>query len=205
MSRSSVTVLVTIVVAFALAGCAQGAGSSPTPTTSSSSSRYTPPPSQTAGPQTPAPTRGVPTTPVAGQCPTAELAGSIAPAEGGAAGHVGVTLVLTNNGTKQCSLQGWPGVSFVGNGNGTQLGAPAAFDRSTPHPTVVMQPGGTAHTLLLVGNAANYPAASCAPQKADGFRVYPPGSTTSLFVKDDQFTACTDSGAPLLQVGALTG
>lgn len=205
MSRSAVTILAAIIVAFALAGCVQGTGSSSPTVSPGPTSEKTSPSSQTAGPSSPAPPRGTPTTPVADQCPTAELTGSIAAAEGGAAGHVGVRLVLTNSGTKPCSLQGWPGVSFVGNGNGTQLGAPAAFDRSTPHPTVVVQPGGTAHALLLVGNAANYPTADCAPQKADGFRVYPPGSTTSLFVKDDQFTACTTSSAPLLQVGALTG
>jgi hypothetical protein len=116
---------------------------------------------------------------------------------------VEVTLVLTNTGSKQCSLQGWPGVSFVGNGNGTQLGNAAEFDRSTPHATVVLQAGGTAQAPLKIAQAMDYSESDCKPQKADGFRVYPPGSTDSLFVKDDSVTACTTTTVNLLTVGAL--
>jgi hypothetical protein len=114
-----------------------------------------------------------------------------------------VTLVLTNNGPEECSLQGWPGVSFVGDGNGTQLGQAAAFDRSTPHPTVVLKPGGTAQAPLTIVQAGNYDPSQCQPKKADGFRVYPPGSTESLFVKDADVTACTSEAVSLLTVGAL--
>jgi hypothetical protein len=143
--------------------------------------------------------------PVEGQCATSALTGSIAQGSGGAAGSVGVTLVLTNTGTSECALQGWPGVSFVGDGNGTQLGKPADFDRSTPHPTVTLAPGGTAQAALLITDALNYPSADCVPQQADGFRVYPPGSKESLFVKDATVAACTNPAAPtLLQVSALT-
>lgn len=202
MSRTfAAAVAVTILTACALSGCAQGGGSPATPTGTRSSQSATPQNTPTAPLGSPAPTPG--TTPAAGECATTALIGSIAPAEGGAAGHVGVTLVLKNHGTTHCWLQGWPGVSFVGKGNGTQLGAPATFLRNTSHPVVTLQPGGTAQALLLVANAAAYPAADCDPQKADGFRVYPPGSYTSVFVEDGEFTACAKTTAPLLQVGAL--
>ena len=91
---------------------------------------------------TPRPTGTSTATPVGGQCATSDLSGAIGPGAGGAAGSVGVTIVLTNNGSASCELQGWPGVAFVGGGNGTQLGKPATLDRSTPHPTVTLAPGG---------------------------------------------------------------
>lgn len=206
MSRSRTAVLLAA-LALTLVGCAQNsapassstASVAPAPRPSSSVPRAT----GSAAPA-PGPTGGVPTTPIVGQCETAKLTGTLGPAEGGAAGHVGVTLVLTNTGTSTCSLQGWPGVSFVGDGNGTQLGAAAVFMRNMPHPVVELRPGGTAHALLVVAIAANYPTDACKPQPADGFRVYPPGSRTSLFVEDRTFTACAEPSAPLLQVGPLT-
>ncbi|WP_431278010.1 DUF4232 domain-containing protein [Leifsonia poae] len=182
--------------ALALSGCAGGTGS-PTDSPSSSASAST-----SASPR---PTGTSTAVPVEGQCVTSNLVGTIASGGGGAAGSVEVTLVLTNNGTAECKLQGWPGVSFVGDNNGTQLGKAADFDRSTPHPTVTLAPGGTAQAGLRITNALNYSSADCAPQQADGFRVYPPGSKESLFVKDNTVTACTNPAAPtLLQVTALT-
>jgi hypothetical protein len=114
-----------------------------------------------------------------------------------------VTIVLTNNGSAPCDLQGWPGVSFVGDGNGTQLGKAAGLDRSTPHPTVTLAAGGTAKAPLKITQAGNYSADECKPKAADGFRVYPPGSTESLFIKNTDFTACTVATVALLTVGAV--
>jgi hypothetical protein len=183
-------------VAFTFAVLLAGSVSpSPAPTGSPSAS--------TTSTSRPTPTSTATATPIDGQCDTGDLSGTIAQGGGGAAGSVEVTLVLTNNGSSECSLQGWPGVSFVGDGNGTQLGAAAQFDRSTPHPTVVLQPGGTAQAPLRITQALNYPEADCAPKQADGFRVYPPGATESLFVKDASVTACTKDSVSLLTVGAL--
>ncbi|ANF31395.1 hypothetical protein A0130_06690 [Leifsonia xyli] len=195
--RIAGTAGVALAVALAVAGCATPNSA---PTTGSASASTTP----SSSPR-PTGTGTATATPIDGQCDTANLTGTIGKGGGGAAGSVEVTLVLTNNGSTQCSLQGWPGVSFVGDGNGTQLGKPADFDRSTPHPTVVLQPGGTAQAPLRITQALNYPEADCGPKPADGFRVYPPGSTESLFVKDADFTACTSDSIGLLQVGALVG
>jgi hypothetical protein len=183
-----------LVLALAVAGCAP-ASSAPTTTAAA------PTTSPTA---TPRPTATTTSVPVNGQCDTAKLSGSIGQGGGGAAGSTEVTLVLTNNGGTECSLQGWPGVSFVGDNNGTQLGKAADFDRSTAHPTVTLQPGGTAQAPLKITEALNYPQADCKPQQADGFRVYPPGSTAALFVKASGYTACTTDSVSLLTVGALT-
>lgn len=191
--RAAAATAVALTFALAVAGCVT---TGPSPTGSPDAST-TPTPRPTSSATATA-------TPIDGQCDTGDLSGSIAQGGGGAAGSVEVTLVLTNNGSGECSLQGWPGVSFVGDGNGTQLGAAAEFDRSTPHPTVVLQPGGTAQAPLRITQALNYPEADCGPKQADGFRVYPPGSTESLFVKDAGVTACTTDSVSLLTVGALT-
>ncbi|WP_426625027.1 DUF4232 domain-containing protein [Leifsonia sp. McL0607] len=195
LARTIVTLALAAALAVGVAGCASGKTPSASPSSSNS-------PTDT-GSASPRPTGTSTSQPIEGQCATSDLTGSIGPGGGGAAGHVEVTLVLTNNGLGQCSLQGWPGVSFVGDGNGTQLGNPADFDRSAPHATVVLQPGGTAQAPLKITQALNYPEADCKPKKADGFRVYPPGSTESLFVKDASFTACTTTTVTLLTVGAL--
>jgi hypothetical protein len=139
------------------------------------------------------------------RCITSNLTGSIVEnAGGGAAGSNYVNVVLTNNGTAACTLQGWPGVSFVGDNNGTQLGAAANFNRQSPHATVTLAAGGgTATAQLQIVDAQNYSASACNPVTADGFRVYPPGETASLFIPDNQVTACTSSSVKLLTVNAL--
>ena len=140
-----------------------------------------------------------------GRCESPELAGSLLPEEGGAgAGHYEVRIVLKNEAPETCTLQGWPGVSFVGDGDGEQIGAAAEFDRSSPHETVTLEPGASAQALVRVSQAANY-GDECGETPADGLRVYPPGEKRSLFVQNDQLelTACADIDDPLLEVQAL--
>jgi len=195
--RAAGAAFVALAVAVVVSACATGtASNTDSPSASSSASASTTPAS-------PRPTATTTAVPIEGQCDTGNLSGTIGKGGGGAAGSVEVTLVLTNNGSTECSLQGWPGVSFVGDGNGTQLGQPATFDRSKPHPTVVLKPGGTAQAPLKIAQAHNYDDADCKPKAADGFRVYPPGSTESLFVKDAGVTACTSDSISLLTVGAF--
>jgi hypothetical protein len=135
-------------------------------------------------------------------CTTTNLRATAGPSDG-TAGSVYVKIVLTNAGGASCTLQGWPGVSFVGNGNGSQIGKAAAFDRTSAHPTVTLAPSKTASAQLRIVQAGNYDAAQCKPTTADGFRVYPPGQTASLFVKDAGVAACASTSVSLLTVGAL--
>lgn len=137
-------------------------------------------------------------------CTVAQLQGSVTTATGGgAAGHQGYDLVFRNTGTSPCTLQGWPGVSFVGKGNGTQLGSPATLDRSSDHGTVTIAAGSTAHATLIVAQAQNY--GDCGATTADGFRVYPPGSKQSLFIDAGQLhlSACTNASIHQLEVQAV--
>lgn len=194
-SRLAAAAVVAGALSLAVAGCASSGSPTASPTGSGTS---TP-----TGSSSPRPTGTSTSAPIDGQCDTGTLTGSIQPGGGGAAGSVEVTLVLTNGGTAECSLQGWPGVSFVGDDDGTQLGAAAEFDRSTPHPTVTLQPGGTAQAPLKIVQALNYPESDCDPKQPDGFRVYPPGSTESLFIAYTNAMACESSSVSLLTVGAL--
>lgn len=136
-------------------------------------------------------------------CAGTALSGAVAFGNGGAAGSTEPDLILTNRGSATCTLQGWPGVSFVGHGNGTQLGAAAQQVRSSAHPTVTIRPGGSALVPLKVAQAVNFPKQSCNPVTADGFRVYPPGSRTALFIKATGFTACANPQAGVLTVSAV--
>lgn len=193
-----------------LAGCASGGSSdatatatatrtvtaTPTATTPASPSSA---PSATGGTGSAGGTGGS----ASGRCATADLAGSIAPGSGGAAGSVIVHLVLTNTGSTTCTLQGWPGVSFVGGGTGTQIGAAATQEQGSPNPSVTLTPGRAAVAPLKIGQAGNYSAADCDATTPDGFRVYPPGSKESLFVKDTDYRACGNTSATLLAVQAL--
>lgn len=137
------------------------------------------------------------------RCTVADLTGGTAPGGGGAAGSVEINLTFTNKSDAACTLQGWPGVSFVGGGNGTQLGAPATLDRSSAHTTQTLAPGATVNAPLKIGQAGNYSNAECAPRDADGFRVYPPGSKQALFIAATGYTACSDTGVQLLTVQAI--
>lgn len=101
---------------------------------------------------------------------------------GGAAGSNYVLLTFKNRSGSTCTLYGYPGVSFVGKDNGTQLGVPAVRNRSGTPTNVKLVSGATTTALLQIANAGNYDAKQCAPTTADGFRVYPPGSRTSAYV-----------------------
>ncbi|SDQ18118.1 Protein of unknown function [Curtobacterium sp. UNCCL20] len=214
-NRSLILVsLVGAAAATVLTGCSSGGTSTPTatetvtatpaPTTSSSGSAASSPADPSSSASSVA--GGTGTGGSAGgpaRCAADDLTGSIEPGSGGAAGSQIVHLALRNTGATTCTLQGWPGVSFVGGGDGAQIGAAARQEKSAPHPTVTLRAGDTAVAPLQIVTASNFAAADCGPKAADGFRVYPPGSKASLFVRDTGLTACSVSSAQVLSVQAL--
>ncbi len=109
---------------------------------------------------------------------------------GGTAGSVYVLLDFRNSSQRTCTLDGHPGVSFVGHGDGTQLGEPASRTGGTT--SVRLAPGRSTTALLKITDAGNYPAEQCAPTTADGLRIYPPDSRASTFV-DLRTQACQRS------------
>lgn len=136
------------------------------------------------------------------RCTTAELKGTLGPGEG-AAGSVMQTLILTNVGSRTCSLRGFPGVSYVGGDGGTQVGPSAAM--SGPRGADVrLGVGGSAGAPMKLVNVGNYDPEECKPVPVRGLRVYPPGDTASLFVaREGTGCSATPSGGDQLSVQTL--
>ena len=126
----------------------------------------------------------------------------------GAAGSLYDTVRLTNSGATTCSLYGYPGVSLVGHGNGTQVGAAATRDRSVRPTTVTVRPGASTTFVVRRTQALNYPRATCAPTPADGYRIYPPDQAAALYLPLRDATGCATTTVHLLTVrpvGTTTG
>src|SRR3954469_678188 len=128
-------------------------------------------------------TAGSPSAP--GRCITGNLSVHLG-AAGGAAGSTYEPLVFTNKGSATCTLNGYPGVSFVAPSSGKQVGAPASRNPQHPAALVTLAPGATASALLQIANGANYPASTCQPTDVSGLRVYPPGAPTALYFAFNQ-------------------
>lgn len=91
----------------------------------------------------------------------------------------------------------------MGGGNGSQIGNPAVQDQTSSHATVALKPGTTAVADLSWTQAGTENPATCQPQTGDGFRIYPPGSKTSLFIRQSGVTGCTGNSVYLFTVTAL--
>ena len=132
------------------------------------------------------------------RCRTSQLSITLGRADG-TAGSLYIPLVLRNTGSTMCLLRGYPGVSFVGDA-GRQVGEAAT--RSGVVRLVRLAGGGVAHATLRVVDHFAYDPATCRPTAVRGFRVYPPGSTTSAFVSSPG-TTCGSTSLTLLSVSAV--
>lgn len=119
----------------------------------------------------------------------------------GAAGSSFYNLELTNLSASSCTLSGYPGVSGV-DLSGHQLGSAASRNPQHKAVTVTISPRGSAHVVLRIVDALNYPKSTCAPVMAAGLRVYPPGQTASKLIPYP-FLACSRAGANYLSVEAV--
>jgi hypothetical protein len=119
----------------------------------------------------------------------------------GAAGSTFYNLEITNLGASACTLSGYPGVSGVGL-DSHQLGSAASRNPQHKPVTVTISPRGSAHVVLRIVDALNYPKSTCAPAMAAGLRVYAPGQTASKLIPYP-FLACSRSGANYLSVEAV--
>jgi hypothetical protein len=117
----------------------------------------------------------------------------------GAAGSTYYNLELSNISGQACTLYGYPGVSALTAGH--QDGS--AANRTASHrPTLVLlEPGGTAHVILQITDAANFPPSVCQPVTADTLRVYAPGDYAALSFPFS-VAACGTAGPVYLHVSA---
>ena len=113
-----------------------------------------------------------------------------------ATSHVYGRIVLHNTSDRTCWVQGYGGLSYVGGGNGTQIGA--AADRTPSNkPRVTLKPGDKVRSAVVETSYAPYPRKKCKPREVDGFRVYVPDETRSQFVAHPT-TGCANPAVHLL-------
>jgi hypothetical protein len=130
-----------------------------------------------------------------GSCTNAELVASYRATDAGMSHQFG-RIVLRNVSDHACRTGGYGGVSYVGGGDGTQVGAPA--DREPGHVrSIVVGPGEKVVSAVSETEAGAYPRRECRPAKVDGFRVYIPNETRSQFIKH-RTTGCRSDRVHLI-------
>jgi hypothetical protein len=125
----------------------------------------------------------------ASACPTRYLKATVGLTQG-AAGSVYITLDFTNISNAPCTLYGYPGVSLAGGTPVTQIGPGADRSTTTAKKLVTLAPGAVANALLRIGEAGNYPAATCGPKAATYLQIFPPNQTTPIYLAF-KTTACS--------------
>jgi len=178
-----------------LAGCTSSPTPSPSPTASSAA------PSQSSSPTA---TGEVDPNAPEGQCADSALQVTVSGSEGGA-GNISSSVVFTNTGQESCVLRGAPGVSVVGDGNGTQLGAAAVQQDDASPVDVTLAAGGSASAVLTSVNIGTDggPLDDCQPATGDGYRVFPPHSFTAIFVPAAAVPACSNAAVTWMTIGPV--
>jgi hypothetical protein len=115
-------------------------------------------------------------------CTNSDLKASYRHSDDGA-GHRYGWIVLKNTSRHACHTGGYGGVSYVGDGNGTQIGASAVRQDHAAVKTFVVKPGGRLRSPIDEVTARNFPKKTCRRAHVDGFRVYVPNATRSQYVK----------------------
>ena len=186
-------------VALLLAGC-DDSSKSAAPTVpsipGSSSSRGQPLPTTTEPPQSstlqaqpqeqPAPSDGDAAT--GSDCKVADLNLRLGGGDA-AAGTSYRAIVFTNKGSRTCTIQGFPGVSYVTGDDSHQVG-PAAYRTGSKGAVVTLKPGDSAFADVGFVQVANFDPAVCKPTEGRGLRVCPPHDFDSLFLPNAG-TGCT--------------
>ncbi|MEV4313504.1 DUF4232 domain-containing protein [Actinocrispum sp. NPDC049592] len=184
-------------VAALIGGCGKTAPTAAegTPSASTSTTTTTVPSTTTttttAAPP-PSPAQAAPA-----ECKVADLSLSIR-GEDGALGTIYRGLVFTNTGGRTCTIEGFPGVSFVAGDDGHQVGQPAVRDGAKGG-VVSLKPGDAATAPVGFTSIDAYDPAECQPTPVRGLRVYPPHDTASAFVAFPG-QACANPSVPHLKV-----
>ena len=87
----------------------------------------------------------------------------------------------TESGSRSCTIQGFPGVSYVAGGDGHQVGE-AAYREGAKGPAISLKPGMTVFAPVGFVQVGNYDPAACKPTSVRGLRVYPPHEYDSMYV-----------------------
>jgi hypothetical protein len=153
---------------------------------------------------TPSTSPAAPTSAGPAECTTAGLRVKIGPSNG-AAGTIYYDIVFTNAGSAACFLQGYPGVSLVSAGStaGSQIGADAKRNAVTPSKQIVLAAGQTAHAVIGVADAENFPASKCKPVTAHWLKVFPPDQTVAAYAPFTTQT-CASTSVPTMSITTIS-
>lgn len=195
-------VLTAALLAGSLCACGSTSGDGASPSASASSPATSQSPSSTASASSASSSSASASssdgTAASDACTTKELTAKLTQGAGGGAGSSYPYLVLTNSGSRTCTLRGYPGVSL--RHGDTQIGAAAERDRTVSASTITLQPGQSAHSALRIVNAGNFDASDCTPTAADTMLVYPPDQKESISIDATGITGCANSDTQILYV-----
>ena len=194
-----------------LSGCSGGSkapvASSPSAVATSPSPSASPTVSQSPSPVATATTSPTATltsspssTPSAGppECTSSSLELRAIPT-GAAAGTDYISLVVTNTGSDDCLLLGYPGVTFL-DSHGRQVGLPAQRDKTSPPHRVVLAAGEKGHASLSYPNPGAF-GSGCGGTQTRQVQVFPPDETTPLRANVDAYVCSDRAGRSM--VGAM--
>ena len=166
------------------AACGPANGNSAAGNSTSSPAATAPATAPASPASSPAPTSG--NNPVTAGCSSAALTAHVDLAQSGAAaGSVYVPIDFTNTSGSPCTMDGYPGVSFVRSRSGGQLGNAATRNPAAVPAMVTLAPGGVAHAILQVGEAGNYSPSACTPVAAHWLKIFPPNQATAIYARYD--------------------
>jgi len=194
-ARRGLPTIVLLMASAWIVGCSSG---SPSPTTTvtvtQSPTSATPSGSATTGP----PAAG------AAECATSALQVS-AGVQQGAAGTTFYNVDFTNASGSTCFLQGYPGVSLVSAGSnaGSQIGADAKRDPTVAASQILVAAGQTAHAVLAIVDAGNFPPSRCNLVTAHWLKVFPPDQTEAAYVRFTTQT-CASTSLPTMRITAIS-
>lgn len=132
--------------------------------------------------------------PASPECKSGDVKVSYRYHDAGAGHRFGYILVKNVSGSA-CHTGGFGGISYVGHGDGTQVGAAAT--RTGTHRTLLLRPGQIAVSEISESTLDDYSNAECSPTKVDGFRVYIPNETHSQYVVHKTW-GCADTRVKMI-------
>ena len=123
----------------------------------------------------------------------------------GAAGTIYTDIDFTNTSGSACVLEGYPGVSLVSAGTkaGRQIGDDAKRTTTTPVRAVTLGAGQTAHAVLGIAQALNFPAAKCKPVTAHWLKVFPPNQRAAAYASFTTKT-CGNNKVSTMTISAIS-
>jgi hypothetical protein len=128
-----------------------------------------------------------------GQCKAGDVKLALGQGDAGAGSRF-QPLLITNIGAGPCTIQGFPGVSYVAGPDGHQVGKAASRTGDMGAP-VKLAKGQTAAADIQFVQVLNFDEAVCKPTPTTGLRIYLPGETASNFVPEPG-TGCAGTGIP---------